>query len=190
MSWDPAMQSCGLVVFEAQASLAMSTMPTAVMDLITLYITTGSPTALETNELMMEGTTLLAWSAACPSRHRHIVQARGLRLLSMATFRIGERRRQERAELLVEIAEFRATLRNMRRGHSNFMRALDDALARSEDDDGLDMVPRVRLVVRNLIVEREILATLLSAHPELRDEAGLLRVDAEDTFPEVSDDEP
>jgi hypothetical protein len=167
----------------------MSAMPTTVLDLISLYITTGSPAALEINELTLEGTTLLAWSAACPNRHRHLVQARGLRLISMATFRIGVRRRRERAELLVEIAGLRATLRNMNRGHSNFMRALDDALARSEDDDGLDMVPRVRMLVRNLMIERETLAMLLSAHPTLREEAGRLRIDAEDTFPEVSDDD-
>ena len=168
----------------------MSAMPTAVLDLISLYITIGSPTELEINELTLEGTTLLAWSAACPNRYRHAVQARGLRLISMATFRIGERGRQERDELLAQVSTIRNTVRNMRDDHFNFMRALDDALARSEDDESLDMVPRVRTAVRNLIIEREVLARLLNAHPTLRHEAGDLRIDAEDTFLEASDDEP
>jgi hypothetical protein len=170
----------------------MAAMPTTIFELISLDMLVGSPVMLSIDELTVEGTTVLAWSATCRSRHRHAVQARGLRLLSVAASRAGERDRRDRDELLALAAATRNTIRNMRDDYFKLMRQSDDTLARLEDDDeSLHLVPRMRLAVRNLLVEREVLANLLNAHPTLRQGAGQLRIAAEETYPEVdSDDEP
>ena len=171
----------------------MTAMPTTVFELISLDMLVGSPVMLNIDELKIEGLAILAWSATCRGRHRHAVQARGLRLLSMAASRAGERDREDREELLALAAATRDTIRNMRDDYLRLMRQSDDALARLEDDDErLHLVPRMRMAVRNLLVEREVLANLMNVHPHLREEVGQLRVAAEETYPDVdsSDDEP
>ena len=78
----------------------MPAMPITVFELISLDVTVGSPAGLSIDELTIEGSTTLALSAVCRCRHRPAVQARGLRLLSLAASRAGEHDREDRDELL------------------------------------------------------------------------------------------
>ena len=163
-----------------------------VFELISLDVTVGSPFRLSIDELVAEGSTALALSAVCRCRHRPAVQARGLRLLSLATSRAGERDREDRDELLALAVATRNAVRNMRNAYQTLLHQSSQALARLEDDEEVELIPRLRLAVRQLLVEREILANLLNSHPNLRQEAGQLRISADETFPEESsgEDEP
>ena len=107
-------------------------------------------------------------------RFRQALQTRGLRLMALTTWRTGS---------IVE-ADYRASMRRCNR-----------ALSRLEDlDEELGFMPCLRSTVRQLLVERNILANLLNAHPRMRREAGRLREAAEDTYPELGtsdeEDEP
>ena len=92
-------------------------------------------------------------------------------------------------ELLALAAATRNAIRNMRNDYQTLLHQSSQALARLEDDEEVELTPRLRLAVRQLLIEREILANLLNAHPNLRQEAGQLRISAEETFPEESSSE-
>jgi hypothetical protein len=153
-----------------------------------LHITVGSPAELTADELLTEGRSVLALSAACRCRHRPAVQARGLRLLALSSHRAGERIQEDRDQLPALAIATRNSVRNLRDDYRRLVQQSERALSRLEDDE-LDLVPRLRLAVRQLLVERETLANLLTAPPRLRQEAGRLRVASEDTYPEVGSSE-
>ena len=142
-------------------------MQLTVLEILMQFVLSGSPTRLNADALIIEGEAVLALSVVSRCRWRHAAQSRGMRLMALATRRAA--------------AQMATTLERGAR-----------ALLRLHDvDDVNGFVPSLRTAVRNLVIERNIVANLLNRHPRLRREVYDLRLAAEDTCPELetSDEE-
>jgi hypothetical protein len=150
----------------------MAAMPSCALDLLFRYFASPPLNMLAGTQGVLHydsaGADYLAACQVCRNLHRHAVTAVAMRMLCLAARR--------REQLYRERAE-------------QHLRRLDRALLHLEDidDDRMAVLERVRTTVCLLQVERQTLAVLLNRHPQLRDEAYDIRVDATEIFSEDGD---